>query len=236
MDQDRQIRFLIPPFFLYTSLLWWALIDPYLHCFLSRWTGGGLKEALPLVAALGGLAIPIGYSLGTLGMLLLKVCFHLRSRLRPPRQMYEAYVSDECFKTILRETAALGDNRSSLLYASATFDHELLPKGIHKWIFRRWSAFNVAFNSALAIIASFLVVVGRAFYAWPFSPYCGLSETDWRQAAGWTLGGTKFWWLVTNLSLLCVFCCAARVCWHETMEMIEFQARRRNVYELKKRK
>jgi hypothetical protein len=32
MDENRQIRFLIPPFFLSASMLWWFYIDPYLHC------------------------------------------------------------------------------------------------------------------------------------------------------------------------------------------------------------
>ena len=51
MDQDRQIPFLIRPFFLYASLLWWAYIDPYWHCSLSGLLGASLKEIIPILAA-----------------------------------------------------------------------------------------------------------------------------------------------------------------------------------------
>lgn len=232
MDQDRQIRFLIPPFFLYASLLWWAFVSPYLHCSLAAVTGNDLKETLAVAATLGAATIPLGFSIGTLGLLLLKVGFYIRSRIRPLRQMHEAYITEECFRIILRETAASKtDDRRSLLYATATFDHELLPEGIHTWLMRRWNAFNVAFGSAIAIFISLLAALasrGRTF-----DPLCGLSDTEW-QRADWSSG--QCWWLLANCFLLFMLLCAAWISWRETMGMIEFQSRRGNVYQLNQRK
>jgi hypothetical protein len=234
MDQDRQIRFLIPPFFLYASFLWWAFVDPSLHCFLTALVGNELKEILAVAAALGAATIPLGFSIGTLGLLLLKLAFHIRSRITRLRQIHEAYITEECFQVILRETAAsTTDDRASLLYATATFDHELLPGGVHTWLIRRWNAFNVAFSSAIAILISLLVALALALRGRPFDPLCGLSDTDW-QRAGWSSG--QWCWLVANCFLLFVLSIADWISWRETMGMIEFQSRRKNVHQLKERR
>jgi hypothetical protein len=234
MDQDRQIRFLIPPFFLYASVLWWAFLDPHLHCWLVATAGGGTKEILPLAAAVGGLTIPVGYSIGTLAMFLNWLGFLLFK----PGQTFEAYASDVCFRDILRLTRSGGypadQRRPNLLYAVATFDHELLPEKTHKWIERRWISFNVAFGSAIAIIISFAIVLVRSIRTWPFNPSCGATEQQWLEAAAWSCA--KWWWLGINVGLLILLFWAARKAWRETMGMIEFQSRRKNVYELTKRK
>jgi hypothetical protein len=243
MDEDRQIRFLIPPFFLYASLLWWAFIDPYLQCSLAALTGDSLKEMVAIVAAGGAATIPLGFSIGTLGVFILTGL--LRSgfpwwKPRPKeRQIYEAWVSKECFSSILLVTKApdypWNDSRPSLLSAVATFDHELLPKGIHEWLRRRFNAFIVASNSALAILISFLIVGVRGrFYARSFDRYCGLSERQLEQQASW--GESKCWWLAVTVALVALFFWAAWKSWRETMDMIEFQSKRTNVDELRERK
>lgn len=233
MDQDRQIRFLIAPFFLYASLLWWVFIDPNLRCSLVTLTGGGLKELLPVVAAAGAATIPLGFSIGTLGLFLLKAVFWVRSKFWPPAQAYDASASDECLKIILREVGAPRETRASLLYAVATFDHELLPAGIHTWLVRRWNSFNVAFNSALAVVISFVFVGVREVYVWRRNSYCGWSEVQCRNAAR---GEGQLAWLIVNGLLLCLLLWAACTSWHETMGMIDFQSRRTNVWKLKDRK
>jgi hypothetical protein len=211
MDQDRQIRFLIPPFFLYASLLWWAFVDPRLHCFLTALAGNELKEILAVAATLGAATIPLGFSIGTLGLLLLKLAFHVRSRISSLRRIHEAYITEECFRVILRETAApTTDDRRSLLYATATFDHELLPEGIHTWLMRRWNTFNVAFSSAIAIFISLLAALALASRDRTFDPLCGLSDTEW-QRAGWSNG--QCWWLGANCLLLFMLLCSAWISW-----------------------
>ena len=223
MDQERQIRFLISPFFLYASLIWWAYEDPFVRSFLVAPKRGDLKDLLSIVAAAGAATIPLGFSIGTLGLTLLKIAFFFWSKLAKQKQAYEATLSEECFQVTLRETKATEENRESLLYATATFDHELLPEGVHKWLARRWNSFNVAFNSALAVLISLLVVPVRALYTWSLDPF-----RLWNHGLSW--------WAGTNAFLLCLLLCAARISWRETMGMVEFQSRRANVYELKKRK
>ena len=222
MDQDRQIRFLISPFFLYASLLWWGYLYPTVHGFLSGLKPNDLKDLLSVVIAARSATIPIGFSIGTLGISLLKLWFKVRSRR--DRQLYDASVSNACFETMLREVGAAQEdrrsNRESLLYVAATFDHELLPEKIHEWLLRRWNSFNTAFNSTLALFISILIVPIRSFYTRSLDP---IRSWDHR----W------YWWLGTNVVLICVFAVTARASWHETMAMIEFQARRKEVYKLK---
>ncbi len=108
MDQHRQIRFLIPPFFLYASILWWGYIDPKLHCQLAASVGGNLRDVLPILAAVGAATLPLGFSIGTFGVLILKcfasACWRLRSG--EPRQIYDAWLSKKCFSAILLATKA----------------------------------------------------------------------------------------------------------------------------------
>jgi len=182
-----------------------------------------MKELFAVIAAAGFATIPVGLSIGTLGISLLKLGFTFHSR-RGVRQLYDACVSNACFHTMLREVGAAQEdrrsNRKSLLYVVATFDHELLPEKIHEWLLRRWNSFNTAFNSALALCISILIVSIRSFYTRSLDP---IRSWDHR----W------YWWLVTNLFLICVFAVTACASWHETMAMIEFQARRKEVYKLK---
>lgn len=230
MDENRQIRFLIPPFFLYASLLWWAYIDPSLHCWLIGLTGDTFREILPILAAAGAATIPLGFSIGTLGVFILKCIFRVLTwGRRGPRQICEASVSEASFASILRRAKAPDDatdgKRPNLLYAVATFDHALLPKGIHEWLRRRFNAFVVAFNSALAIVISgAIALIQRHFCVHLFDPSCGLSEMQWQQRANWNAG--QCWWLLANLALFVLFLWAACNSWHETMGMIEFQSRR----------
>jgi hypothetical protein len=247
MDEDRQIRFLIPPFFLYVSLAWWAYINPDIHCWLSNLMGATFKESLPILAAVGAATIPVGYSIGTVGILLLRWSAYgiwifrktWRNPLPTDRQTYEACLSGVCFSKLLFLTAAPDNpqdaSRPSLLYAAATFDHELLPKGIHEWLRRRFNAFMVAFNSALSIIVSFLIIWIRHFFERPFDRMCGLSEPQWQLQMAWPLFGRKFWWLTIEILLVVFLLFAAYYAWHETMGMIEFQARRTNAWALSKR-
>jgi hypothetical protein len=239
MDEERQIRFLIAPFFLYASLLSWAFIDPYLRCSLSELGGGSLKETLSILAAAGAATFPIGFSIGTLGTFILKGFFWVWSRVRSKgvRQIYEAWVTKDAFSSMLLVTRSPYDHRDgercSLLYVVATFDHELLPKGVHEWLRRRFNAFIVAFNSALAIVISLVIIGIRSRYSWPFDLSCGLSEVQWRQQLAWAWGGKKCWWLATNLGLATLLLFAARNSWRETMHMLKFQAHRTNVDELR---
>ena len=77
------------------------------------------------------------------------------------------------------------------IYLSATLDHELLSKPIHAWLFRRWSMFYVATNSAVAVLLA--LPVGRL-----------IDITSW----SW------FYWSVGSALMLGV---VAGFAWRDTM-------------------
>ena len=133
MDEDRQIRFLISPFFLYCSLLWWGYVSPETYLMSANLKPDSLKELLSIVAAVGAATLPIGYSIGTITTLFLRGSFEIRNKYtHGERQIYEAWLSKEAFGAILKKVNAPSEDRASLLYVAATFDHGLLPEGVHK--------------------------------------------------------------------------------------------------------
>jgi hypothetical protein len=66
MDKDRQFRMLIPPFFLFASVLWEAYLSgdlwQYMHNTAST-EAGSLKSVLSLLTVLGVATLPAGYGL-----------------------------------------------------------------------------------------------------------------------------------------------------------------------------
>src|SRR6266852_7122352 len=214
MDEDRQIRFLISPFFLYCSLLWWGYVSPETYQLFANLKPDSLKELLSIVAAAGAATLPLGYSIGTITTLFLRGTFEIRNKYqRGERQIYEAWLSKQSLDAILKRVNAPTEDRASLLYAAATFDHSLLPEGVHKWLMRRWNAFNIASSSAFALFMSLLIVPARMLYTWSWKPLGGWDHKLW-------------WWLVTNVSLICALLAMAYFSWRETMGMVEFQSRR----------
>jgi hypothetical protein len=199
MHQPRQIRFLIPPFFL---VLWpvWAKyvsssssIPP-----LADWTDL-LRFAVALVAA----ALPLGYAMSVVVILIAKGYYRMRgsafdagaidlSAIWPHLKMKHCAVPHR---------DRLEENR---LYIVATFDHDVLPKGIHEFLLRRWTAFLIDLNSAAAIALS--LAIDYAVRIKP--PY-----DDWRFS-------------VPTIVLIGCFLWAAQTARNETFGMIEFQARR----------
>jgi len=218
MDEDRQIRFLISPFFFYFSLLWWAFASSQTHNWLSSLKVGDLKDTLAIVAALGAATLPLGYSIGTIGILVLRLCFWVRTKLFPDaeRQIYEAWLSPDAFGRVVTKLGAPLEKRSSLLYAAASYDHGLLAEGIHKWLMRRWNAFFIAFNSAFSLLISLAVVPIRAIYTGSL-----------HRTPGYQYYGLLWCWFVTNLLLIVVLSLTAYFAWRETMGMLEFQTRRK---------
>ena len=145
MDQDRQIRLAIPPFFLLASLLWGAYLGGIdLAPVLQPDTA---KEVLGLLAAAAVAILPVGFLISSISVtflgLLARVC-------RKPT--YEAVLKDSTLDRIWPQLGTRQTKDASLnLYAAATFDHELLAPGIHTWLLRRWNHFNVATHSIVAL-------------------------------------------------------------------------------------
>jgi hypothetical protein len=142
MDQARQIRFLIPPFFLFLFLIWAA------H--LSGWKGIAdlTKDGVKLLGAAAVAILPLGYAISVLSVLILKLLC-----IRPAR--FEAGRVDlNALWPALKMKAHLKAREKDRLYIVATFDHDYLPTRLHEWLRRRWNSVMVSANSAVAMILS----------------------------------------------------------------------------------
>jgi len=158
MDEVRKIRLLIAPILFVASLLWGAWLDPTVrHCLV------GFLEKLDwskLIAGGSVVVLTAGYVIGTVTVVLLRLLF--RSRF------HEVAMSDTAFKQVLfildatekvNLEATEKVTRSEELFVGVAFDHGILQekhKGIHEWLFRRWSAFTIAANSACGLVLSLL--------------------------------------------------------------------------------
>jgi hypothetical protein len=153
MDEPRNIRFLIPPFFFFLSCVaagYFSGID-----FAARLKPLEAEQILAIAAAIGAATLPIGYLLTSISILLL----HVLARFFEART-YEAHLSDDAFERVWKAVhAGPTSNRRSELYAVVTYDHALLPAEIHSWIQRRWNSFNIAAHSCTAILLSQAIVL-----------------------------------------------------------------------------
>jgi len=88
-------------------------------------------------------------------------------------------------------------------YSVVTFDHENLFKhapGLHSWLVRRWTWFNVTFNAAVALLLQLII--------------------------GWLwlrIEPTRSW-LWALLALMTILLLNAGAAWHQTQRMHEFQS------------
>jgi hypothetical protein len=115
-------------------------------------------------------------------------------------QSHEAILSREALKRIQRTLGYPRDPaRSDTLFLVATFDHKTLPESIHRWLLRRWNAFNVNASVVSALALALLI--------------------------GWRLGiDVAREWVVTSVVVGVVFGCMAWWAWRDTMGMLEFQS------------
>jgi len=188
---------LIPPFFLALSLaagLYFSVYD----------FAGALKdltdEQIILLTALAGASIlPIGFFITAVSILILHALGGLRG--------WGSYVAVLPPVTWDRLWSMLATDKTQNpewhLYASATFDHELIKPGVHEWIQRRWTTFNLSVHSLVA------VVLGHCAAASP-----SINET-WQ-------------WVSLTVAIVVVFALSGITAWHHTMHMLEFQASRQN--------
>lgn len=201
MDKDRQIRFLYPPLFFLAFVLSALVLDR--PTAVKEWldTFGGTEKVLTIIAGGGIVILVLGLLIGTLSSLLLRALFFLAGWRR-----YEAVLSRETLLAIwprLGTTQIVAESkyqwRRQAFYGGVSFDHAIFPRGIHLWLMRRWSAFNISYNSAVAIVLSLIVV---RYYGIP-------TQADWVLIAAM---------VIAALALNAVFA------WRETMSMIQFQA------------
>ncbi len=197
MDQNREIRFLIPPFFLLASLLLGAFLDLSIRPNVEKLLTLDSAERVLGVLAAGSVAvIPLGFLIGSISVFLVRIFFGFK------RSNYEATLSDDCLKRIWAQlNTDQKFNQKLTFYAAATFDHEVLDKGIHEWIMRRWNSFNVSIHSCTALLLAHLF--GGVFL----------------------IGQDPRWLLLTFVLVLILFANGATA-WRETMGMLDFQSHR----------
>jgi hypothetical protein len=202
MDQDRQIRFAIPPFFLFASLLWGAYLSHQNLC--SIFKPETAKEVLGLLAATAVVVVPLGYLISTISVNILRLIALIARTTN-----YEAVLTDATFDRIWAQTRTGQVKHKSLtLYAVATFDHELLSTGVHMWLFRRWTSFNIAVHSIVALALALFV------------------------APCFSIPRVCAWWLST-IVVVGFLSLMAWTAWAEVMGMLEFQSHRHQGREAK---
>ena len=163
MDQERQIRFLIPPFFFYSSLLWGIYWSDPVHLNWHELIKGDLLLYIGIMAAS---ALPLGYLIGTITVLSLKIfsliighnyeaLFSLKTLLSMSETIQKKIIEEDYQKLSRFQKMRIELN------TAVVFDHELHynnSKGTHEWVMRRWNAVNISFNSITALL--FAIISG----------------------------------------------------------------------------
>jgi hypothetical protein len=198
MDKDRQIRMLIPPFFLLASVVWEAYLSgdlsQYLHSTTASADFASLKTVLSILAVVGVATLPVGYAIGVLTL-----CF---LRLMSPfftQRAYDIPISKRAMEKIWQRLGLSEGPHKSALCAAAVFDHALLQPSVHQWLFRRWTTFNICTQCATALLLSY--GLGHALHVQP----------TWK-------------WVVTIGFSIGIFIWQAVTSWRETRSMFDFVA------------
>ena len=196
MDELRRIRFFIPPFIFFLSLFWGLYLSrDTLPLWLNNLTN---KDLLVLVTILAASAIPIGFLINTISITFLRILFFIMRQ-----GTYEVWLSNEALKRIEeRVDSGLTLDKKWELYGAATFDHELLDKGVNEWIARRWTIFNLSAHSCAAIIIAHLI-----------APSLKISSNED--------------WILSSIFIIVILIISAIIAYKNTMEMLHFQSYRK---------
>jgi hypothetical protein len=201
MDKDRQIRFLYPPLILLSSIVLGVCLDqeqnPLFTNFSNLLKSTNTTTVVATLLGLGSLVLVLGYLIGTVTILLLRVLF-FKNRFN-----YEFKLSNETYEQIGKLIFKEGNyiiGKKEKMYAAVVFDHSYINDRIHGWIVRRWNAFMIASFSITGLLSSLI-----------FGPFLGFSIT---------LG----WFLIVVFFLLC-FVLQSWLSYRDTMRMIAFLTR-----------
>lgn len=191
MDQDRQIRLLIPPFLFFAWLALGLSFDP--PCWAAVIGTRTKDEWVALGAVVAASLLPVGFLFAAFSTLALRILFFVT------RRPYEAFLTERS-QGILAGVVHLSTpmTRDEQLFAAVTFDHAILAPGVHAWITRSWSAFNVSVNSVAAL----------------FAAHCAALLWDIPQSRSW---------VGLSAGVLLLLLANAIVTWRNTMKMMEFQ-------------
>jgi hypothetical protein len=164
MDEDRRIRFLVAPMLFLASILWLSWLNDgwVAHVFDA---GENRSKSIEIIAGGGVIVFVAGYVIGTLTQVVLRKGFpylhklpYFKSKMsgREGAKFREAGLTEDALDKVWKrlevpEVPELFPRRDWELWAAAAFDHAVLYNkynGVHRWLLRRWTAFNIAATSA----------------------------------------------------------------------------------------
>jgi hypothetical protein len=142
-----------------------------------------LKSILSIVAVAGVATLPLGYAIGVLTLTILSIFSPLF-----PQRAFDVPVSDEAMKAIWGKLGLPEQPRNRARYGTAVFDHYLVKKPIHEWLFRRWTSFLIASQCALVLALS--IPFGHALHVhmtckWLFTIVILMGIFVWHACVGW---------------------------------------------------
>jgi hypothetical protein len=158
MDEERRIRFLVAPILFVASVLWggawWdhSAREFIEHALRDHADHPDWSKLIGLIAG-GGFAVFVaGYVIGTLTTFFLRTLFQIGHCVGFTKsQFHEVSMSDGALDLVWKRLDAPEKwARSQELFAGAAFDYDVLLKdhaGVHQWMLRRWTAFNIAATS-----------------------------------------------------------------------------------------
>lgn len=247
MDQARQIRFLIPPFILYGSLLWGLYWSDPCH---NRWWDliENSEHILLYVSIAAASVLPLGFLIGTISIVVLKILFAFSNHT------YETWVSPKCLGQMKRSVSRLWKPQEFAELPKPTGKPKKNSPGDEskqgkpkkngpadrKWPVRLWSAFKetsekrckehlteVTFNHGVLNekwpgVHTWLVRRWNAFNVSAHS-LCALVLAFF--IAGPALGLSWSWpWAGLSFVLGVALFWICWEAWKETMKMMEFQS------------
>jgi hypothetical protein len=201
MDKERQLRLLIPPFFVVASLLWGAHVAglwyPYFHsaCVHEDASLNSIKLWLSLVGLIGVTTLPAGYLIGMVTIGFLRSVGKLF-----PLKRYDLTVRNDGTIDLIWKHLRMSRTPDLDFYAATFFDHAFVQNRIHEWQVRRWTAFNISTQSVTALVLSILLGHALGLYL------------------------KMLWWSIPVCLLIALLIVHSWVTWLESARMFHFAA------------
>lgn len=172
MDKDRQIRFLYPPLIFLSSIslgVWLDYPNSFSVSVSNILANANTTNVLATLLGLGSLVLVLGYLIGTVTILLLRLLFitnRFNYEFKLSKQTYE-----EIGKLIFKNKSDIVEKKERM-YAAVVFDHSYINDRIHGWIVRRWNSFMIASFSVIGLLGSLVFgpPLGFSFTPAGFSP------------------------------------------------------------------
>ncbi len=157
MDNNRQIRFLIPPFFLVSSLLLGAYL-PEKEILKILPEIKELEKLIAVIATAGVIIIAAGFLIGVVSVTIMRLIslfirFDLKGKYDAPYTVRDI----ERIWSKLRVHDDIKPGSNNIIYAISTFQNTVVEERVQHWLGRRWNAFHVSIHSAIALLLAYAI-------------------------------------------------------------------------------